>query len=79
MTLSEEKDRACNPCQEIVEMNEELEQDIRELYRRIVNVDSYYEEIYNQHCDLPGWDSIHQHLDRAVGLPEELLKVLPEE
>ena len=45
----------------------------------IVATDNYYAEIYERHCDIPGWDSMHQHLSRAVGNPEELLKVLPEE
>lgn len=60
-------------------MNEELEKDVHELHRLLMNVDNFYEEIYNRHCEVLGWDSIHQHLGRAVGYPEELLKILPEE
>jgi hypothetical protein len=63
----------------IVLHDEELEGDIRRLQSMIVATDNYYAEIYERHRDIPGWDSIHQHLGRAVGNPEELLKVLPEE
>jgi hypothetical protein len=57
----------CSPCQDLVGINEMLELDLRELYRMLASVDSFYEEIYDWHCDTPGWDSIHQHLGTAVG------------
>ncbi len=68
----------CAMSQEAVEFNEELERDIRRLQSMIVAVDDYYEVIYERHCDSPGFEYVHSHLGRAVGNPEELLKVLPE-
>ncbi len=79
MMKSVEFSEKCFPCEEIVLNNEELERDIRRLQSMIVATDNYYTEIYEKHCDLPGFVSIHQHLGRAVGQPDELLKVLPEE
>jgi hypothetical protein len=69
----------CVRCQDIVQLNEKLEQDLRTLQSMIMAVDDYYEEIYERHCDSPGWDFVHSHVGRAVGDTEELLKVLPEE
>lgn len=69
----------CFNCEDIVLDNDELAGNIRRLQGMIVAIDDYYTDIYEKHCDLPGFDSIHQHLGRAVGNPEELLKVLPNE
>ncbi len=79
MTRSVEFNEKCFPCEDIVLHDEELEGDIRRLQSMIVATDDYYAQIYEKHCDLPGFDSIHQHLGRAVGDPDELLRVLPEE
>lgn len=68
----------CAGCRDIVECNEELERDIRTLQSMLRATDDYFEEIYERHRDSPGWDFVHSHLGRAVGNPEELLKVLPE-
>ena len=69
----------CAMSQEAVEFNEELERDIRRLQSMIVAVDDYYAEIYERYCDSPGFEYVHSHLGRAVGNPEELLMVLPED
>lgn len=69
----------CIMSQEAVAFNEELERDIRKLQSMIIAVDAYYEVIYERHCDSPGFLYVHSHLGRAVGNPEELLMVLPED
>ncbi len=69
----------CTRCQDIVQSNEELERDIRTLQSMLMATDDYYEEIYERHCDSPGWGFVNSHLGRAVGNPEELLKMLPEQ
>ncbi len=79
MKTSVENNDKCFNCENIVLNNEQLERDIRMLQDMLTAVDDYYVEIYEKHCHLPGWESIHQHLGRAVGDPEELLKMLPEE
>ena len=68
----------CARCQDIVQLNEELEQDVRSLQSMILDVNEFYEELFERHCDDPGILLLNSHLGRAVGNPEELLKVLPE-
>lgn len=70
--------RNCAMYRDAVAFDEELEKDIRRLQSMIVAVDDYYEVIYERHCDSPDFELVHSHLGRAVGNPEELLKVLPE-
>ena len=83
MTRSAEFNEKYFPYEEIVQdivlHDEELEGDIRRLQSMVVATDNYYREIYERHCDIPGWFLIHQQLGWAVGNPEELLKILPEE
>ena len=79
MTRSVEFNENCFPCEDILLHHEEVEGDIRRLQSMIVATDNYYREIYERHCDIPGWASIHQHLGWAVGNPEELPKILPVE
>ncbi len=69
----------CAMCQDAVAFNEELEMDIRRLQSMLMAVEDYYGEIYERHCDSPGFDFVHSHLGRAVGNPDELLMVLPED
>ncbi len=69
----------CAMSQEAVALNEDFERDIRRLQSMIMAVDDYYEVIYERHCDSPGFEYVHSHLGRAVGNPEELLMVLPED
>ncbi len=69
----------CAVSQEAVAFNEELEKDIRRLQSMIMAVDDYYEVIYERHCDSLGFEYVHSHLGRAVGNPEELLMILPED
>ncbi len=69
----------CAMCRDAVAFNEELEMDIRRLQSMIKATEDYYEEIYERNCDSPGFEFVHSHLCRAVGNPEELLKVLPED
>ena len=66
-------------CKDIVLRDEELEGDIRRLRSMIVATYDYFSEIYEKHCDSPGFELVHQHLCRAIGDHEELLKVLPKE
>lgn len=77
MTQSEENGRSCKMCQEIVGMSEEMQKDLRELYRLLVSLDSYYEEICDRYYDFPGWELVQAHVARAFPQPEELLEVLP--
>ncbi len=79
MIRSAEYNDKCFNCEDIVLHDEKLEEDLRRMQSMIVDVDDFYAEIYEKHCDLPDFIFIHQHLGRAVGDPEELLKVLPEE
>ncbi len=79
MTRSVENNDMCFNCEDIVLDNEELERDIRRLHSMIVAVDNYYTEIYEKHCDSPGFELVHSHLGRAVGDPDELLMILPED
>ncbi len=70
----------CAMSQEALEYNSELERDIRRLQSMIMAVNDYYAVIYERHCDSPGFELyVHSHLSRAVGDPEELLMVLPED
>ena len=45
----------------------------------IMATEDYFGEIYERHCGSPGFDYVHPHLLRAIGDPEELLRVLSEE
>ncbi len=69
----------CARCQDIVQDNKGLERDIRTLQSMILAVNDFYEELFERHCDDPGILLLNSHLGRAVGSPEELLKVLPEQ
>lgn len=69
----------CARCQEIVQDNKGLERDIRTFQSMLLAVNDFHAELCERHCDDPGILLLNSHLGRAIGNPEELLKVLPEE
>jgi hypothetical protein len=79
MKRSTESNVKCFNCEDVVLHNEELEGDIRKLQNMITATGNYFEEMHERYSDLPDFDLVACHLSRAIGNPEELLMVLPEE
>ncbi len=66
-----------NTFQDIVGMNEGLETDLRELHRRLLELDGFYEQIYERYCDSLGWYLVEGRIARSLPDPEVLLDVIP--
>jgi hypothetical protein len=79
VTKPVENDGTWNMYKDIVQESKELEEDIRRLHGMIAAASEYYEEIYERYCDLLGWEFLHAQMSKALGRPEILLGVIPEE
>ncbi len=79
MKRSMEPNDKCWMCIGMVLDDEELQRDIRKLKGMIEAAYDFHAEIFERHGDSAELAYLNQHLGRAFGDPEELLKVLPEE
>ena len=79
VTTPVENDGTWNIYKEIVLESEELEEDVRRLHGLIAAAERHYEVMYERYCNVPGWELLHAQMSKALGWPEILLEVLPDE
>jgi hypothetical protein len=79
VTKPVENDGTWNIYKDIVLDSEELEDDIRRLHASIAAAEKHYEVMCERYCEVPGWELLHAQISMALGWPEILLGVLPDE
>ena len=79
MTMPVENDGSWNIYKDIVLESQELENDIRKLHGMVAAAVKHYELMYEQYCELPGWELLHAQISMTLPWQHEiLLAVLPE-